>query len=60
MSPLTGRPYSEQYFSILEVRKSLPVWKQREEFLAMLARSQTMVLVGETGSGKTTQITQYM
>ena len=58
MSPLTGRPYSEQYFSILEVRKSLPVWKQREEFLAMLARSQTMVLVGETGSGKTTQIPQ--
>ena len=57
-SPLTGRPYTQRYYDILAKRKGLPVWKQRQEFLDMLASAQTMVLVGETGSGKTTQIPQ--
>lgn len=51
-----GRAYSQRYFDILEKRRSLPVWQQKEEFLKVLHTSQTIVLVGETGSGKTTQV----
>ena len=56
----TGRPYTTKYFEILEKRRELPVWQQREEFAQMLNRHQTLVLVGETGSGKTTQIPQFV
>ncbi|KNA19628.1 hypothetical protein SOVF_060230 isoform A [Spinacia oleracea] len=55
-----GRAYSQRYFDILEKRRSLPVWQQKEEFLKVLHTSQTIVLVGETGSGKTTQIPQFV
>jgi len=52
----TSRPYSQRYFEILEKRKTLPVWHQKEEFLQVLKDNQTLILVGETGSGKTTQV----
>ncbi|KAL0459793.1 UNVERIFIED_CONTAM: putative pre-splicing factor ATP-dependent RNA helicase DEAH2 [Sesamum latifolium] len=55
-----GRPYSQRYYEILEKRKSLPVWHQKEEFLQALRTNQTLILVGETGSGKTTQIPQFV
>lgn len=51
-----GRPYSQRYYEILEKRKTLPVWQQKEEFFQVLKASQTIILVGETGSGKTTQV----
>lgn len=60
INPLTGRPYSQRYFQILESRKKLPVWEQREQFFELMGKTQTMVLVGETGSGKTTQIPSMM
>ena len=52
----TGRPFSRRYFDILEKRKALPVWEQKKEFLDLFERNQVIVLVGETGSGKTTQV----
>ncbi|KAL4182034.1 hypothetical protein AMTRI_Chr12g240460 [Amborella trichopoda] len=55
-----GRPYSQRYFEILEKRKTLPVWQQKQEFLDTLEKHQTLILVGETGSGKTTQIPQFV
>lgn len=51
-----GRPYTARYFEILEKRRTLPVWQQKEEFLRSLRDNQTLILVGETGSGKTTQV----
>ncbi|KAL3700626.1 hypothetical protein R1sor_018648 [Riccia sorocarpa] len=60
MNPYTNRPYSQRYFEILEKRKTLPVWQQKQDFLDILAKNQTMILVGETGSGKTTQIPQFV
>ena len=41
-------------------RKKLPVFPYREEFLAAVKEHQVLILVGETGSGKTTQIPQYL
>lgn len=51
-----GQPLSKRYYDILEKRKTLPVWEQREEFHKMFASNQIMILQGETGSGKTTQV----
>lgn len=56
LNPYTSRPYSAKYIEILEKRRTLPVWQQKTEFLNILAKHQTMILVGETGSGKTTQV----
>jgi HrpA-like RNA helicase len=52
----TGKPYSNQYYTILEKRKQLPVWEQRDQFLQLVRDNQVVVLEGETGSGKTTQV----
>ena len=41
-------------------RKSLPIFLFREELLAAVAEHQVLIIVGETGSGKTTQIPQYL
>ncbi|XP_062215797.1 probable pre-mRNA-splicing factor ATP-dependent RNA helicase DEAH3 isoform X1 [Phragmites australis] len=54
------RPYSARYYEILEKRRTLPVWQQKDEFLRALRDNQTLILVGETGSGKTTQIPQFV
>lgn len=59
-NPWTGNPHSEKYFRILKTRRELPVHKQRAEFLEMYHKTQILVFVGETGSGKTTQIPQYV
>ncbi len=56
MNPWTNKPYSQKYFEILEKRKQLPVWEQKEDFFEIMEKNQVMVLVGETGSGKTTQV----
>lgn len=60
LNPYTGRPYSNKYYDILSKRKGLPVWQAREEFVSMINKNQTTILVGETGSGKTTQIAQFI
>ncbi|KAK3950816.1 pre-mRNA splicing factor ATP-dependent RNA helicase [Pseudoneurospora amorphoporcata] len=60
LNPWTGQPHSQRYFDILKTRRDLPVHKQRQEFLDMYHNTQILVFVGETGSGKTTQIPQYV
>lgn len=59
-NPFSGKPLSSQYISILKTRRNLPVHAQRDEFLEMYHKSQILLLVGETGSGKTTQIPQFV
>mmetsp|Transcript_15576 Transcript_15576/g.31866 ORF Transcript_15576/g.31866 Transcript_15576/m.31866 type:complete len:1000 (-) Transcript_15576:304-3303(-) len=56
---LEMRPVTK-HEKILEGRKKLPVYPYREDFLMALKDHQILVLVGETGSGKTTQIPQYL
>ena len=56
VNPYTGRPYSQRYHNILATRKTLPVWEQKDDFVAKVYANQVTILVGETGSGKTTQV----
>ncbi|KAI5296633.1 hypothetical protein KEM52_005215 [Ascosphaera acerosa] len=46
--------------SIEETRKSLPIYQYKEALIQAMADHQVLIIVGETGSGKTTQIPQYL
>ena len=46
--------------SIKEQRESLPIFKLREQLIRAVNDNQVLVVIGETGSGKTTQMTQYL
>lgn len=46
--------------TIREQRNSLPVFAFRNQLIQAVKDNQIMVVVGETGSGKTTQLTQYL
>nr|XP_007152851.1 hypothetical protein PHAVU_004G165300g [Phaseolus vulgaris]ESW24845.1 hypothetical protein PHAVU_004G165300g [Phaseolus vulgaris] len=46
--------------TIAEQRQYLPIFSVREELLQVVRENQVVVVVGETGSGKTTQLTQFL
>ncbi|CAK4031413.1 Pre-mRNA-splicing factor ATP-dependent RNA helicase prp22 [Lecanosticta acicola] len=46
--------------SIKEQRESLPAFKMRKQFLDAVRQYQLLIVIGDTGSGKTTQLTQYL
>lgn len=46
--------------SLVEQRKSLPIYKLRDDLIKAVTDNQILIVIGETGSGKTTQITQYL
>jgi len=49
-----------KFEAIQESRKRLPVYPYREELLNAVREHQVLIIVGETGSGKTTQVMQYL
>merc|ERR1719359_151270 len=46
--------------ALQECRLGLPVYAYREQFLEAVRDFQILVIVGETGSGKTTQVPQFL
>ena len=62
LNPLTGRPFSKRYYEILKVRKKLPVFQFLEQLESFLKdeKNRVVIVEGETGSGKTTQIPQFL
>ena len=45
---------------IVAARQKLPAWKMRTKFLSLLEQHRGLVVTGETGCGKTTQIPQFI
>ncbi|XP_066516300.1 ATP-dependent RNA helicase DHX33 [Hoplias malabaricus] len=41
-------------------RKQLPIYQSRSQLISQITHLQNAVIIGETGSGKTTQIPQYL
>ncbi|KAF9439217.1 DEAH-box ATP-dependent RNA helicase prp22 [Entomortierella beljakovae] len=46
--------------SIKEQRERLPVFEYRKAFIEAVTSNQILVVIGDTGSGKTTQMTQFL
>jgi ATP-dependent RNA helicase DHX8/PRP22 len=46
--------------TIKQQRESLPVYRFRSELIKAVHANQLLIVVGDTGSGKTTQLTQYL
>ncbi|XP_054721119.1 putative pre-mRNA-splicing factor ATP-dependent RNA helicase PRP1 isoform X2 [Uloborus diversus] len=59
INQFNGLPHTAHYYELFKKRITLPVWEYKPKFFDMLKKNQIMVLVGETGSGKTTQIPQW-
>jgi len=60
VNPLTGQLFTERYKSILKARKRLPVFGFLKQFHEALRDRQVVVVEGETGSGKTTQLPAFL
>ena len=60
LQPINTSNKSETYLKMLKSRQSLPAWNSRDEFLTKLLENQGLVVTGETGCGKTTQIPQFI
>lgn len=50
----------DQHRHLQEQRRSLPIYQTREALLELVRKNSVVVIVGETGSGKTTQLLQYL
>ncbi|KAL2904576.1 DExH-box ATP-dependent RNA helicase DExH7 chloroplastic [Bienertia sinuspersici] len=57
---LENKQMTPRYKSMLEGRAALPISKTKDEILRSLEQNNVIVVCGETGSGKTTQVPQYI
>lgn len=46
--------------ALLPVRKGLPIWLQADTIRASLKKNNVLVLTGQTGSGKSTQVPNFL
>lgn len=51
---------SPDFKKMLEFRKLLPAYKMKQQIVDLIESNQVVVISGETGSGKTTQIPQFI
>ena len=56
LNPLTGRSYSDRYRTLREQRMKLPVFQFLDQLETYVKSNQVVIVEGETGSGKTTQV----
>lgn len=59
-NPLNGKKYSQRYFDILDRRKTLPAFETKKDFIKTVKDHDIVIVQGETGSGKTTQLPQFL
>lgn len=46
--------------TLLKIRERLPIWKHRDEIRGALRTNDVLIVVAETGSGKSTQVPQFL
>lgn len=49
-----------RYNNMLRVREKLPSYKMRHDIMKLIHDNQVVVISGETGCGKTTQVGQFI
>ncbi|XP_019627907.1 PREDICTED: ATP-dependent RNA helicase DHX36-like [Branchiostoma belcheri] len=54
------RSNNNQYRRMQEFREKLPSYNMRQELLQLIHKNQVVVISGETGCGKTTQVAQFI
>ncbi|KAJ3647260.1 hypothetical protein Zmor_024787 [Zophobas morio] len=55
-----AKQQNQRYMNMLEKRKKLPAHELKNEILKVLEENQVLVISGETGCGKTTQVPQFI
>jgi len=55
-----GPPDGAKKDEILRTQKSLPIYSAKDRLIEEIRKNETVIVIGETGSGKTTQIPQYV
>lgn len=60
INPWNDQPFSKRYYEILKQRHKLPVFEFKYDLQKLVKENQVIVIEGETGSGKTTQIPQFL
>ena len=60
INPYTKKLYSSNYYTLLEKRATLPAWEAKSNIIKLVKENQIVIIQGETGSGKTTQIPQFL
>jgi len=59
-NPPLVSPFFGECAEFVRHRRGLPIYKYRQQILDQLAHQQVVIITGEVGSGKTTQVPQYI
>ncbi|KAJ1020455.1 hypothetical protein NDA13_005772 [Ustilago tritici] len=60
LKPTTGASDFSRTKTLKEQRQYLPTFACRDDLLKIIRENQVVVVIGETGSGKTTQLAQFL
>ncbi|CAB3985852.1 ATP-dependent RNA helicase DHX36 [Paramuricea clavata] len=52
--------YNQTYKQMSEFRKKLPSYEMKDKIVQLISSNQVVVISGETGCGKTTQVAQFV
>ncbi|KAM0754112.1 P-loop containing nucleoside triphosphate hydrolase protein [Meredithblackwellia eburnea MCA 4105] len=50
----------KEYEEMVRVREKLPAWSMREKIVDLIEKNRVVIVSGETGSGKTTQVPSFV